>query len=119
MRLSEPRESKVDSPSIPGVITTAITVAGFAFLYLTQRQSLSPFEQLVFGLIIAVSILLFLNWIWYRPIAHYWTERSFDRREDRISREGLVNFESFVDRLKSICSPQRMDSIVYSLNSLK
>ena len=117
--MSEPKPSKDEKPTAPGIITAAITIAGFAFLYLSQAQSLPVIERVLFGGIVAASILLFLYWIWYQPIARWWTKRSSNVREDRISRESLGIFQSYVDRLKVMCSPQRMDSLVYNLNSLK
>src|SRR5256885_17246941 len=100
--MSEPAKPKDEKPSAPAIITTAITVACFAFLYLSQAQSLPVIERVLFGGIVAVSILLFLYWIWYQPIARYWTERKSAEREDRISRDNLGTFQSYVDRLKSM-----------------
>jgi len=117
--LSEPTKSKDEKPTTPGIITTAITIAGFAFLYLSQAQSLPTTERVLFGGIVALAILLFLYWVWYQPIARYWTQRSSNQREDRISRENLASFQSYVNGLKRNCQVQRSDSLVYPLQNMR
>jgi len=95
-------ESKSEEkPSIPGVITTAITVAGFAFLYLSQAQQLPVVERALFGSIILVSILLFLVWIWSRPI-HGWYE---GLRRNWIARKNFHELTTLFQSFKQFVDP--------------
>ncbi len=117
--MSEPAKPKDEGRSVPGVIATAITIAGFAFLLSTQRQQLSFPEPFLDTLLIGTSALAFFVWVWYRPISRYWREKSMATREDRVSRESLENFQSYVEQLRKTCTGQYMDTILHPLQTLK
>lgn len=117
--MSEPAKPRDEGRSIPVGIGTAILLFGFILNFFSVRQSLPIEIQIVSAIFVGVTAFLFAVWVWYPPLRRYWTERSSDTREDRISRESLGTFETYVDRLKSMCSPQRMDSLVFNLNNLK
>src|SRR6266568_1872437 len=117
--MSEPAKSKDEGRSIPVGIGTAILLFGFILQFFSVRQNLPIEIQIVSAVFVGVTAFLFSIWVWYRPIARYWTEKKSAGREDRISRDNLGTFQSFVDRLKIMCSPQRMDSLVFNLNDLK
>ena len=119
MSLSEPAKPKDEGRSIPVGIGTAILLFGFILQFFSVRQSLPIEIQIVSAIFVGITAFLFAIWVWYPPISRYWTERSSNTREDRISRDSLGTFESYVDRLKTMCSPQRMDSLVFNLNNLK
>src|SRR2546425_10970976 len=104
IEMTDPTKPKDEGRSIPGIIATAITIAGFAVLLSTQRQQLSFPEQLIYALVIGTSAIAFSVWVWYRPISRYLSERSFATREDNISRESLGTFQSYGERLRTMCS---------------
>ncbi len=67
--------------------------------------------------LIALAILRFLVWIWYRPIAHYWNSWAASLREDEISRQKIGILQAFIEQLKGFATP-RMDSPAYPLINL-
>ena len=92
--MSDPKAE--ERPSIPSVITTAITVAGFAFLFLIQAQQLPLLERALFGGIILVSILLFLVCIWSRSLL-VWYE---NRKRNQIARRNFGELVTLLDRFR-------------------
>ena len=117
--MTERAKPKDEGRSIPVALGTAILLFGFILQFFSSRQSLPIEIQIVSAIFGAASAFLFVVWAWYPAISHFWSERRSTGREDKISRESLAKFQSYVDRLKSMCSPQRMDSLVYILNNLK
>jgi len=115
--LAEPNDE--GRASIPAVITTVISLAGFAIFFVTQSSQLPLLAQLAVASLIVALGILFGIWIWYRPIARYWTEKKSAGREDRISRENLASFQSYVNGLKRNCEAQRSDSLVYPLQNMR
>ncbi len=117
--MSESTKTKDEGRSIPVGLGTAVLLFGFILQFFSIRQNLPIEIQIVSALFVGASAFLFVVWAWYPPIARYRTERMAAKREDEISRENLGKFQSYVERLKNMCSPQRMDTLVYSLNNLK
>ncbi len=112
-------QKKAGYPPIERVIGTIASITTVAILFATQRAQLSFPAQVAVVSVIGILIILLFVWIWYRPIVGYRTERGLAGREDKVSRESLAKFQTYVEHLKTTCSPQRMDSLVYVLNNLK
>jgi len=117
--VSEPAKPKDEGRSIPVGIGTAILLFGFILQFFSVRQSLPIEIQIVSAVFVGATAFLFAVWAWYPPLARYRSERKHAGKEDRISRESLAKFQSYVELLKNMCSPQRIDTLVYNLNTLK
>ncbi len=87
-------QKKAGYPPIERVIGTIASVTTVAILFATQRQQLSFPAQVAVVSVLGILIILLFVWIWYRPIASYWTERRSVGTEDKISRESLDTFQS-------------------------
>jgi hypothetical protein len=117
--LTEPAKPKDEGRSIPVVLGTAILLFGFILQFFSSRQSL-PFEiQIVSAVFVAVAAILFLGWAWYPPFARSWERRSTSGREDKISRQSVRTFQSFVNGLKRHCQVNRSDSLMYPLQNMR
>ena len=111
-------QKKAGYPPIERVIGTIASVTTVAILFATQRQQLSFPAQVAVVSVLGILIILLFVWIWYRPIASYWTERRSVGTEDKISRESLDTFQSYVERLRGFATGI-MDSPIYPLSNLK
>ena len=80
-------------PSTPTLITTAIAVASFAFIYLSQRQQLSIIEQILFGLLLLLLLAALINWLWSPSIAKVLCSV----RANRIARRNMREFRLYVE----------------------
>ncbi len=112
--MTQPKKDE-ERPSIPGIITTAITVAGFAFLFLTQRQSLSLGEQAFFGGIVVLSFLGILTWVWYRPIRR-WNE---GWRRNRIARRNYPQLVRFCERFRAFTEYNMSNNPQYVIGNIR
>src|SRR5438046_2085234 len=117
--MSEPTKPKDEGRSIPVGIGTAILLFGFILQFFSTRQSLPIEIQIVSAIFVGASALLFVVWAWYPPIARYWRERKSAEREDKISQESVERLQSYIERLQTFASGQRMDTPVYPLINLK
>ena len=91
-----------DSGSTPTLITTAIAVASFAFIYLSQRQQLSAIEQILFGLILLFVLAALINWLWSPSFA-----KLFRRiRWDRTARRNMKEFRLYVEEFEETYTRQ-------------
>lgn len=117
--MSEPTKPKEEGRSVPGIIATAILLFGFILQFFSVRQNL-PFEiQVVSAIFAAASAFLLVVWVWYRPLARYWTEKKSAGREDKISRESMDGLNSYIDKLRALGTTERNDNIVYPIRVLK
>jgi hypothetical protein len=119
MSLSEPAKPKDEGRSIPVGIGTAILLFGFILQFFSARQSLPLEIQYVSTIFIAATAFLFAVWVWFPPIARYLSARNVSGKEDRISRENLASFQSYVNGLKRNCQVQRSDSLMYPLQNMR
>lgn len=117
--MTEHAKTKDEGRSIPVGIGTAILLFGFILQFFSVRQSLPIEIQFVSALFIAATAFLFIVWVWYRPIARYWTEKRLAGRENRISRGSVGALKSHIERLQTFANGQRLDTPVYPLNTLK
>ena len=111
--LPQGQQAKTEA-SIPTLITTAIAVASFAFIYLSQRQQLSTIEQILFGLLLLFVIALFLNWLW-APLLGRLKRRV---RGDRIARKNMKEFRGFVEEFKDTYT-SRVPNLTSPLTDLR
>jgi hypothetical protein len=102
-------------PSIPAIITTAITIAAFAALLSTQRQQLSLWEQIGYSLIIGVSGVLLVIWVWSRPVGKYFKTS----RRNRIARKNYSRLVRYVERFREFAGQTRVFSPHNILDNLK
>lgn len=110
-------ESKDESrASIPAVITTAISLAGFAIFFATQSSQLPVLAQFAVASIIIALGVLFGVWIWYRPLSS-WNKRW---RRNRIARRHFSQLIIFSERLgEFIRGSSSMSNAQYFLLQLK
>lgn len=91
-----PQKTKDDQTSVPTLITTALAVAGFAFIYLTQREQLSAIEQILFGILLLFILAVFIYWVWSPGFG-----RLFARiRGNRVAGRNFKEFVLFVEEFK-------------------
>jgi len=119
MGLTDSTKPKGEGRSVPVGIGTAILLFGFILQFFSVRQSLPIEIQIVSAVFVGATAFLFAVWAWYPPLARYRTERQQAGREDRISRESLENFQSYVEQLRKTCTGQYMDTILHPLQTLK
>jgi hypothetical protein len=92
--LTEPQ--KDEGRSIPAVIGTALLLAGFVLQFFSVKQNL-PFEvQIASALIVGVSAILFLVWVWYRPIRGWYQIW----KRNRIARRNMPELFALLDRFR-------------------
>jgi len=117
--VSEPATSRDEGRSIPVGIGTAILLFGFILQFFSVRQSLPVEIQIVSAVFVGFTAFLFVVWVWYPPIVHYWGRKRLAGQEDGISRESLGTFQSYVECLRTICMGQGMVTMLYPLQNLK
>lgn len=101
--------------SIPGVIGAAITIAGFALLYSSQRLQLSLSEQVVYAGIIGVSAILLFVWIWFPLVRNGYGKW----RRNHIARRHFPQLLIFAERLEKFADQRMITSLPNFLGQLK
>ena len=102
-------------PSIPAVIGTALLLAGFLLQFFSSRPTLPIEVQIVSSGIIAIAAILFIVWVWYRPVRRFFK----NWRRDRIARKNYPRLVRFVERFRDFAGESRFGSSQFVFNNMK